>query len=155
MKLLSNLRWRTREALKDLGGAVLLLAILVISTSLWIFVFLLASKGFFELWDPLGYIFVFVYIGLTIAAYMTWHNYSFVRNNYNYIIVHLRVTDEQRKALGEQTVALGYADSYGGLQARVSNLLELELKERFPEMLARHATWRANIMSEWQSKKQT
>ena len=94
--------------MKILGGCVLFLAILAI----WVFVLQLASKGFFELRHPLGYIFTFVYIGLTVAAIAKWQNYSSDRDHY--IIVHLSVTDEQRKALAEQATAWGYADTYGG-----------------------------------------
>jgi hypothetical protein len=145
MKSFSNLPWRTRKVLKDLGGCVLILAISVISFSLWIFVLEYASKGFFELWDPLGLIFILVYIGLTGAAIATLQNYSWKRKAY--IIVHLSVTDEQREALVKEAIAGGYENTYGGLQACVGNMLELALKERFAEMLARHAAWRARIMS--------
>ena len=154
-----------------LGGCILILTILVISFSLWIFVLEHASKGFFELWVPLGYIFIFVYIGLTIAAIVKWQDYSFERRHY--ITVQLRVTDEQRKALVDHTIALGYGEMYKGhqekykghqtytdsdLQFCIRDLLELELRERLPEMLAKHAARRARIMSEMserQAEKQT
>jgi mannosyltransferase OCH1-like enzyme len=62
------------------------------------------------------------------VAIVKWQNYWFQINHY--IIVYLSVTDEQRKALIEQAIAGGYADTYGGLQAYVADVLEPELKTR-------------------------
>jgi hypothetical protein len=79
--------------MKILGQCVLFLAILFI----WLFVLLLASKGFYEMWYPLGNIVNFAYVGLTIVALVQWHKYWSDINSY--IIVYLDVTDGQRKAL--------------------------------------------------------
>ena len=90
-----------------------------------------------------------------------WQKYRFNRDHY--ITVRLSVTDHQRQALVEQAIASGYGNIDGSytddqLQFYVGDVLEFELKERFPEMSARFAAYRASIMSEMaerQSKKQT
>ena len=104
--------------MKTLGWMVLIL----ISFAIWAFVLVFASRGFFDLSEPLGYLFVFAYIGLSIGAMAQWSWHESIWRHS--ITVHLSVTDEQRKALVDHTIASGYANSYSGLQACVADLLE-------------------------------